>query len=105
MIHYSADEVRGTCGEGDRLVGVATATRAVPRGLGGTGRGCRLGSLALGAVLAVYRFLFSGGRCGGGLAVVCSLVVQSEGRGGELVATVSVVRSGYGLGTAGRRCE
>ena len=37
MIHYSSDEARGTCGESDRLVGVALATRAVSGGLGSAG--------------------------------------------------------------------
>lgn len=38
MVYYGAYEARGASYECDRLVGVATATRAVPRGLGGTGR-------------------------------------------------------------------
>ena len=38
MVHYGAYEARRAGHECDGLVGVATATRTVPRGLGGTGR-------------------------------------------------------------------
>ena len=78
MIHYSADEARGTCGEGDGLVGVASTARATTPRLRGVGTLLRaVGLLSfgvtsiLGLLLAflgrgLVCFLFEAQLMGGG---------------------------------------
>ena len=83
MVHYSAYEARRASYECDRLVGVATATRAVTRGLGRTGRGRASGSPSLGAVLATCGLLFLGGRGWSRLDLFRSLIILGEGRGSD----------------------
>ena len=83
MVHYGAYEARRAGHECDGLVGVATATRTVPRGLGGTGRGRASGSPSLGAVLATCGLLFLGARGGCRLDLFRSLIILGEGRGSD----------------------
>ena len=83
MIHHGTDEARGASYECDRLVGIATATRAVTRGLGRTGRGRATGSPSLGAVLATCGLLFLGGRGRSGLDLFRGLIILGEGGGSD----------------------
>lgn len=83
MIHYGTDEARGASYECDRLVGIATTTRAVPRGLGRTGRGRASSSPSLGAMLATCGLLFLGGRGSSRLDLFRSLIILGEGGGSD----------------------